>query len=79
MFAQRLVLDPVCGDPDGDRDVDTTAAMTVLIAAIGDTRCEPCVCDTGPPDGVTASDALRVLRKAVGFPDVISCGSCTSS
>ncbi len=66
-----------CGDPDGSGLPSASDALFVLRVAVGLDSCHPCVCDvdgSGPP--VTASDALRLLRRAVGQPVQIDCVAC---
>ena len=47
-------------------------------AAVGAATCDPCQCDvdnSGGANPVTATDALRILRRAVGLPIALSCPS----
>ena len=48
--------------------------LFILGAAVGSRVCAPqCVCDTNADASVTASDALRCLRAAVGQPVSLNC------
>jgi len=59
-----------CGDPDGDGKLTATDALFVLRGATGTQACDACVCDVDASAGaapVSVSDALRVLRIAIGL------------
>jgi len=66
-----------CGDPDDSGTLSATDALLILLAAVGGAQCDPCIADIdgslGPP---TASDALRVLRCAVGEAIELGCPPC---
>jgi hypothetical protein len=52
--------------------------LFILGAAVGSRTCAPqCVCDTNADAAVSASDALRCLRAAVGQPVALNC-PCSS-
>lgn len=63
--------------PAGD-DVATSVidALMVLQAAIGTRACEPCICDVDSSADIASSDALLVLRRAVGADVELSCPLC---
>ena len=69
-----------CGDPDHSGIHTASDSLFLLRVAIDIAGCDPCVCDidaSGPPNDVTASDALRLLRFAVGVDGVaIICPDC---
>ena len=60
--------EPACGDATADGTLAATDALAVLGAALDlPSPCTPLSCDViGEADGITASDALAVLRVAVG-------------
>jgi RHS repeat-associated protein len=66
----------VCGDPVDDERIAATDALYVLMAAVGTRQCEACVCDVDLSGAVRATDALRVLRYAVGIPVALTCPAC---
>ena len=55
----------------------TTDAMVTLMASVGNFQCPLCVCDVDSSGDTTASDALRILRAAVGLPADLGCPTCT--
>jgi len=66
-----------CGQPVTNGAVPTASdCLFILQTAVGSQTCgdNPCICDTGGGPGVTASDALLCLKKAVD-PDhvVLTC------
>jgi hypothetical protein len=63
----------VCGDPDRSGDVQTTDALLVLRAAVGEISCAPAQCDADRSGSLSAADALRVLRTAVGIAGSLLC------
>lgn len=66
--------DVVCGDVNGNHSVQTSDALTVLRAAIGQpVDCPAVRCDADGDSKVRASDSLRVLKRAVGQSIVMSC------
>jgi hypothetical protein len=66
-----------CGQPSstgsGPKSSD---ALFALRAAVGTGDCDLCVCDATGDGKVTSTDALRILRKAVGQGVVLGCPSC---
>jgi hypothetical protein len=65
-----------CGQPVSSGDGPMASdALAVLQASVGLPACSvaPCVCDVGLPQGISTSDALRVLRNAVGALSILSC------
>ena len=53
--------------------------LFILGTAVGSRTCTPeCVCDTDASGGISASDALRCLRAAVGQPVTLNC-PCASA
>jgi len=71
-----------CGQPMSTGSAPTaTDALFVLRAAVGAATCVPCLCDVDNSGGarpVSATDALKVLSRAVGLPIVMNCPSCGS-
>jgi len=73
-----------CGDPAALQAqalhapslVTATDALYILNAAVGLVSCEPCVCDVDSSGGLTPTDALRVLRYAVGESVTLTCPAC---
>lgn len=50
--------------------------LYILRAAVGSAACCNCPCDVDSSKTITASDALRCLRKAVGLSQSIQCDEC---
>jgi hypothetical protein len=48
----------------------------VLRAAVGLATCDLCICDSDGGGTVTAADALRLLRSAVGVAIELTCPAC---
>ena len=46
---------------------------------IGGAECEPCICDVNDSGELTASDALIVLKAAVGLAADLDCPQCQPS
>ena len=68
-----------CGQPSSFGPSPLASdALAVLRAAVGTLVCKPCVCDATGEGKVTSSDALRVLRFAVGIGGDLSCAVCKS-
>jgi CSLREA domain-containing protein len=59
------------------RVITSTDALIALSAAVGVAECPACVCDVNNSAGVTATDALTLLRYAVGQPVTLDCPACT--
>jgi hypothetical protein len=68
-------IPPSCGDPDADQEVTATDALVVLRASVASIFCSPSVCDVAGANGIFASDALLVLKVAVGTAsaDLLDC------
>lgn len=65
----------VCGDANGNDTIQSSDALLVLRAAIGErVSCPVQLCDVDGDDAVRASDSLRVLKRAVGQSVVMDCG-----
>lgn len=65
-----------CGDPQPPDGITVVDALVILKAAVGDGSCELCVCDVDSSGTISAADALRVLRIAVGLPNQLNCPPC---
>lgn len=68
-----------CGQPLTEGAKPTASdCLFILQAAVGSHACspKPCICNTGGTGGITASDSLLCLRKAVGQDVQLMC-SCT--
>jgi len=59
---------------NGNRDGTAKAgdSLFALEAAVG-SWCQPESCDAGMPAGITATDSLAILKKAVGQPIDLTC------
>jgi hypothetical protein len=70
-----------CGDTDGDGNTSTSDALFTLRAATGARHCDACVCNIDGSAGaspVSATDALRILRIAIGVSSVVpNCPPCS--
>ena len=73
VLVRSLIAIPECGNVVRDGVISTSDALQVLIGAVGGGACVPSVCDTGLPRGVDSTDALRVLRAAVGLSGDLLC------
>jgi cysteine-rich repeat protein len=63
-----------CGDTDASGSLSVTDALFILQAALGTNECDPSVCDVDHTlTHVSASDALRLLRFALGLPVELDC------
>lgn len=73
-------LSYICGDTTEDGKLSAADALATLIAAVScsettpEACCEPTLCDVDIARG-GASDALAVLRAAVGLPQALMCPS----
>jgi hypothetical protein len=67
---------PITGDGDGPKASD---CLYILRAAVSSVSCCNCPCDVDGGGTVTASDALRCLRRAVGGPVELECAECPGS
>jgi hypothetical protein len=51
-------------------------ALVILRGALGLVSCTPCACDVDATSTVTASDAARVLQRAIGNDVALACSPC---
>ncbi|HXC50419.1 MAG TPA: hypothetical protein VN634_06015 [Candidatus Limnocylindrales bacterium] len=65
-----------CGDVVQPTGVAASDALATLQSAVFLRSCEPCACDADGSSVVTASDALLVLKKAVGQNVTVRCPFC---
>jgi hypothetical protein len=67
-----------CGDATcvGGEQLATSDALYILQTAVGTASCADCVCDTDGSGSVTATDGLRVLRRALGLAVGLACPPC---
>ena len=74
-----LIATVRCGDGNGDGRVTVADALAALRSSVSlPSRCTPLSCDaTGGADGIRATDALLLLRVAVGVasPSALRCPS----
>lgn len=66
-----------CGFPvtDGDKPA-ASDALRALRVAVGSAECALCVCDVNDNGGVSTSDALLILKAAVGLDVSLDCPPC---
>jgi len=64
---------PPCGQPTGGTTPRASDALYVLKAAVQATDCDIRVCDASDSNSVTASDALIILKSAVGQSVRLNC------
>jgi cysteine-rich repeat protein len=64
-----------CGRPENSKAEAplTSDALFILRVAVGSSSCDARVCDVDVPAGVAASDALAVLKRAVGIAVALRC------
>lgn len=69
--------DQRCGFPvtDGAKPA-ASDALRALRVAVGSVECDLCVCDVNDNGGVTTTDALVILRAAVGLDVSLDCPPC---
>jgi len=68
----------LCGDATDDGDLLASDSLRILLRAVGlDVDCPKWICDVDGVAGVSAVDALRVLRRSVDLPAVLVCGEPT--
>lgn len=65
-----------CGDFDGSGKLQTSDALAVLRAAVGQASCVLCLCDIDGGGTLGATDALLALKKAVGLTVTLKCPAC---
>jgi Tol biopolymer transport system component len=63
----------VCGSPVTRSEPTATDALYALQSAVGTKSCAPCDCDVSGDGLVSASDALRILNRAIGLPVSFDC------
>lgn len=69
--------EPICGNPVEPFDsVTASDALYILRASVEAVSCEPCVCDSNGSGDTTASDALVVLKHAIGVSMPLDCPVC---
>lgn len=66
----------LCGDTDGNLDVTASDALYSLAVSIGIESCDACVCDVNNTGSVNVTDALSILKTAVGAGPPMSCPPC---
>lgn len=59
------------------RVITASDALIVLSASVGIAECPLCVCDVNDSGGITATDALLLVRYAVGQPLTLQCPPCS--
>ena len=74
-YCSSLCILVPCGHPtNAAGDLPTSAdALFTLKAAVGQTQCDARVCDVNDSSDITATDALLILRKAVGLEVTLNC------
>jgi hypothetical protein len=65
-----------CGDPVEPEGITSGDALRVLRTGVGTAECDDCICDVDASGSIAASDALAVLRKAVGQQVELECPPC---
>ncbi len=70
---------PACGDFTADGLIASTDAFGALQASVGNQACMPGVCDVNASSAITATDALLILRYAVGQSVRLTCGASSGS
>ncbi len=76
VYGRRFLIDPTCGDSNGDRSINAGDAMQTLLSAVGARQCALCVCDADGNALVTASDALLGLQAALDPAKTLDCPLC---
>jgi len=64
---------PACGDANGSTTITTADAHVILRGAVGSVSCPEIVCNVNLVGGVSTTDALIVLRYAVGQDIALEC------
>lgn len=67
-----------CGDFDGNGKLQTSDALNVLRAGVGQQVCPLCICDLDGNGINAATDALVALKSAVGILLALNCPICTN-
>jgi hypothetical protein len=65
-----------CGDFDNNGKIQTSDALNVLKAAVGQKACLLCLCDLDGSGSLGASDSLVTLKAAVGSNVQLKCPIC---
>ena len=70
-----LMTEPMCGDSNYNLVLEARDALAALRTSIGTPSCRPVesTCDTNDDARVTASDALMILRAAIGHAVKLTC------
>jgi hypothetical protein len=68
-----LPPDYLCGDVNNDGRVMVGDALVTLRTAVGSSSCPPAACDADGNGTITAADAFRILRFAVGLSVNMAC------
>jgi hypothetical protein len=78
--AWQPTLPGACGQPSS-RGAQPLAsdALQILRGALGIVTCVECVCDVDRSSTITTTDALKVLKRAVGQHVALSCPECPAS
>ncbi len=66
-----------CGDFDNNGELQTSDALNVLKASVGQKVCALCVCDLDGNGVKAATDALVGLKSAVGVSVQLKCPACS--
>jgi hypothetical protein len=67
----------LCGDFDDNGVLQTSDALNVLKASVGQKDCALCICDLDGNGVKSATDALVVLKTAVGIAITLNCPLCS--
>jgi hypothetical protein len=77
-FGGGIIEPPsVCGDATADGDVSAADGQRALRAAVGGAVCDECRCDVNLSNSISTSDALLILRAAVGQQVNLRCPPCS--
>ncbi len=66
----------VCGHVTCGDDLLASDSLLALQAAVGIAHCSMCRCDTDDSGSIGASDAYRILRRAIDDGFALSCAAC---
>jgi hypothetical protein len=69
-------LPQLCGDFDDNGTIQTSDALNVLKASVGQKPCALCLCDLDGNGVKSATDALVCLKTAVGIAVQLKCPAC---
>jgi hypothetical protein len=70
-------LPQLCGDFDDNGSLQTSDALNVLKASVGQKPCALCLCDLDGNGSKSATDALIALKSAVGVSVQLKCPACS--